>query len=400
MALPSSTTWRRLARRLSPATGRTRGEFATDTALTALAVVVGAATALPGASPQIPAWWWPWDLAFGALAAAAIWWTRRFPVAVAALMILPGTVAITAGVGVLVSVSRVGLLGPIRAAVLLTAVHIVMALPYHAVAPVPGMPWIVWVVVIPLLYSLCLCIGLLGRARQQVIAGLRASAARDRERYEERLSGARRDERERIAREMHDVLAHRISLLSMHAGALEYRATSSSPPDPQELSRAARIIRESAQGAVEDLRELLGLLRSDDELSTGAPQPRLDDLPRLVEEAAAAGQRVQLDSDLRGRAIREATQRTAYRVIQEALTNARKHAPHAAVTVQLRQSRDRLTILATNPLPPGVTRWDLPPAGNGLVGLEERVRIDGGWFSTGVEDGAFLLRAELPVGAR
>ena len=131
---------------------------------------------------------------------------------------------------------------------------------------------------------------------------------------------------------MHDVLAHRISLLSMHAGALEFRTTSPSPPRADELNRAARVIRENAQAAVEDLRELLGLLRSDGELGTGAPQPRLADLPALVQDAVAAGQRIDYASDANPRRLRETTQRTAYRVVQEALTNARKHAPGAAVT--------------------------------------------------------------------
>ena len=108
--------------------------------------------------------------------------------------------------------------------------HIACAIPYHAVVPIPGLPWKVWLVLLPLMYALAVCFGLLGRARRQVIAGLRESAARDRERYEERLAATRQEERERIAREMHDVLAHRISLLSVHAGALEFRAGSRRAP--------------------------------------------------------------------------------------------------------------------------------------------------------------------------
>jgi signal transduction histidine kinase len=186
----------------------------------------------------------------------------------------------------------------------------------------------------------------------------------------------------------------------MHAGALAYRVESPSPPDAEEVAQASHVIRESAQAAVEDLRELLGLLRSDEELGTGMPQPRLADLADLIGDAVAAGQVVEFSSDANPERLRETTQRTAYRVVQEALTNARKHAPNAPVRVLLRQDRSQLTIEAANAVPPGVTRWDLPPPGNGLVGLEERVRIDGGRFRATVEAGEFRLRADLPTGAR
>ena len=398
--MATSATWRRVAGRLSPAVGRTRGEWAADWALFALALLVGWLMANPIAYPQIGGWWWPWDIALGLLSSVSIWWTRRYPLAVGILLIVPGAVSITAMVGALVAVYRMGLLAPIRWALLLTALHVLAALPYHAVAPVPGMTWLVWLIVVPLMYALTLCIGLLGRARRQLIVGLRESAARDRERYEERLATTQRDERERIAREMHDVLAHRISLLSMHAGALEYRARSPHPPDARELQESAGVIRQNAQGAVEDLRELLGLLRSDGELGAAAPQPRLSDLSRLLDDAAAAGQHVDFDSDARPDRLRETTQRAAYRVVQEALTNARKHAPAAPVTVRLHQDRAQLTITTSNPVPPGITRWDLPAEGNGLIGLEERVRIEGGWFRAGVEEGEFRIVAELPAGTR
>ncbi|WP_127820106.1 sensor histidine kinase [Microbacterium sp. CPCC 204701] len=395
-----ASAWRRAAVVLSPAVGRTRLEWLTDSVLFAVAVLLWIQVAVPATNPQLPDWWRTWDLVLGAIATASIWWTRRYPLAVGILMLVPGALAIAAGAGALVSVYRMGLLAPIRAALAVTAAHILTALPYHLFLPLPGMPWQVWVVLIPLLYALCVCIGLLGRARRQLIVGLRATAARDRERYEERLATIRHDERQRIAREMHDVLAHRISLLSMHAGALEYRATSPTSPTPAELQDAARVIRENAQSAVEDLRELLGLLRSDDELATGAPQPRLTDLPHLIDAAVAAGQRVDFVNETRGGRLRDSTQRTVYRVVQEALTNARKHAPRALVTVRLTQDRSHVTVLASNPVPPGVTIHDLPRDGNGLVGLQERVRIDGGWFETTIQGGEFLLRAELPVGAR
>ncbi|MDH6181852.1 signal transduction histidine kinase [Microbacteriaceae bacterium SG_E_30_P1] len=385
-------------RRFSPAAGRTRGEWAWDIAIVSVSLLGVLLGYQPEFYPAIPSWWWPIDVALGLVATALLWWSRRFPVAVAVLMIVPGSLAISAGVPAVVVIARLALLARPRWSVLVTVITIACALPYHALAPVPGMDWLAWIIVIPLLYTLALCIGLLGRARRQVIVGLREAAARDRERYEERLSSTRRDERERIAREMHDVLAHRMSLLSMHAGALEYRATANGALAPHELTEAAGVIRENARAAVEDLRDLLGLLRSDDELGTGAPQPTLDDLPTLVAEAESSGQSVRFTSSL-GPDVRPGTQRTVYRIVQEALTNARKHAPHSPVTVSVDRLGDRVEIRATNPLPPGITLHELPEHGNGLIGIEERVRIDGGEFEATVRGGRFELVATVPVGA-
>jgi len=210
--------------RLSPfATRRTPGEWVVDSMLFAVSLSYWwyNGWALADYFPAIQDWYWPLDRALGLLACVLIWWMRAYPRSVALILIVPGSLAVSAGLAVLLGIHRVGLLAAPRSSILITAAHIACALPYHWVLPLPGMPWLVWIVVIPLLYALVLCIGLLGRSRQQVIEGLRASAARDRERYEDHLARTRRDERERIAREMHDVLAHRVSLLSVDAGALE-----------------------------------------------------------------------------------------------------------------------------------------------------------------------------------
>ncbi|CAM3392702.1 sensor histidine kinase [Occultella aeris] len=399
-AQSTTPTWRRLAARLSPAAGRSTGDLVADSALFVVALASWGYNGIPGVHPQIEGWWWPVDWVLGAVACVLLWWTRRFPLVVGAIMIIPGALAITAGFPVLASVYRMGLFGRRWPALALTGAHIATALPYHAVVPIPGLPWAVWIIMIPLLYLLCLCLGLLRRSRREVIAGLRENVDRERERYEERLANARRDERERIAREMHDVLAHRLSLLSVHAGALEYRATSPTPPDLAEIRAATGIIRSNAAAAVEDLRELLGLLRSDDALTTAVPQPHLADLEQLITEATAVGQQVDYVSDARPAAIRDSSQRTLYRIVQEALTNARKHAPHAPVTVRIRQTDRTVEVTVANAVPPGVTGLDLPPPGNGLTGLDERVRIDDGCFEANIEDGTFRLWAQLPLEAR
>lgn len=390
---------RRVLSALDPSVGRTRGEWATDIVLFVIALVSWFLSGNPEASPQIPHWWWPWDLALGLIGCAAMWWTRRYPLLIAIIMIVPGSLSMTSGFTALFAVYRAGLLARPSAALLVTLAHIAFALPYHVVLPVPGVQWLAWVIVIPLLYALALCIGLLTRARRQVIVGLREAAMRDRQRYEENLASTRREERERIAREMHDVLAHRISLLSVHAGALEYRASSPQPLTLDETRFAAGVIRENAHLAVEDLRELLSLLRDDGTLQTASAQPRLADLDALIAEAEAAGQRVQLSMTLDTTAVRETVQRTVYRIVQEALTNARKHAPQSRVRASIAAADGRVLVEIANPVAVGITALDIPESGAGLIGLAERVRIDDGTFSAGVVEGQFRVSADLPGGS-
>ena len=148
---------------------------------------------------------------------------------------------------------------------------------------------------------------------------------------------ARTAERTRIAREMHDVLAHRLSLLAVQAGALEFHPDA----EPSEIAHAAGVIRASAHAALGELRQVIGLLRDplDDGEAVGAteaerPQPTLTDLPRLVEESREAGMDVAFDLRLdHPEAVPDATVRAVYRVVQEGLTNARKHAPASSVEV-------------------------------------------------------------------
>jgi signal transduction histidine kinase len=356
----------------------------------------------------LPCWYWPIDVGLGVLAAVSLWWTRSHPALVGALLIVPGTLSVCAGFAVLAGVYRLGSLCPPRISTALVAVHLVFAAPYHWVAPVPGMSWLAYLIVILLLYLLSFSFGLLTRARRQVIEGIQRAALADRERYTTQLATLRREERERIAREMHDVLAHRISLLSVHAGALEFRTAPDSDPGHRPVSAAevhdaAVVIRENAYRAVEELRELLDVLREDDtavtELSTSRPQPKLGDVRILVEEARKAGQHVEIsiDDGALG-AVRASVQRTAFRIVQEGLTNARKHAPHSPVSISITGAAGRLRITVTNPVALGVTATEIPGAGAGLAGLSERVSIDGGHLDHGLSGGVFALAGDLPAG--
>jgi signal transduction histidine kinase len=204
-------------------------------------------------------------------------------------------------------------------------------------------------------------------------------------------------ERTRIAREMHDVLAHRISLLSLHAGALEVRPDAA----PAEVAGAAAVIRASAHQALQDLREVIGVLREgepSDQAAPERPQPTIAELTSLADESRAAGVRVRLDLRLEAAQVPDLTGRTAYRIVQEGLTNARKHAPGASVTVAVGGGAGSgLTIEIRNPWPvAGGGVVALPGAGTGLVGLAERATLAGGRLTHGVDGREFALTAWLP----
>ena len=177
-----------------------------------------------------------------------------------------------------------------------------------------------------------------------------------------RIEQAREAERRRIAREMHDVLAHRVSLLSLHAGALEFRPDAS----PEEVAEAAGVIRATAHAALEELRQVIGVLRDGaEERAPEPPQPTLADIPALVEECRAAGMRVRCRLDVPDAATAPAALgRTAYRIVQEGLTNARKHAPAAAVDVTI-AAGEQLVVEVVSRRPVGVAVAAEPLPGRG-----------------------------------
>ncbi|GAA0262412.1 sensor histidine kinase [Cryptosporangium japonicum] len=231
--------------------------------------------------------------------------------------------------------------------------------------------------------------GKLVRSQQLLVESWRVRAREAEEGQRLRVEEARHAERERIAREMHDVLAHRISLLAVHAGALEVRRSA-----PAEERRAAGVIRESAYAALEDLREVIGLLRNDD-TEADRPQPTLADVPSLVEQSREAGTAVTLERP-EFTAAAEGAGRHVYRVVQEGLTNARKHAPGAPVRVVLAERNGGLAVEITNPFG-AANGAPLPGAGSGLIGLGERMELLGGTLEHGrTSSGEFRLCAWVP----
>ena len=206
----------------------------------------------------------------------------------------------------------------------------------------------------------------------------------------EQLEQARLSERARIAREMHDVLAHRISLLSLHAGALAHRTDLTAA----DVRAAATVMHESAHQALTELRATLGSLR--DTSSTAPPQPSWTELPALLDEVREAGQIVEVSDEVTDAAQLPAQiGRHAYRIVQEALTNARKHAPGARVEVLMRgRPGQELHLRISNTLLLG--RVDPSSGGLGLIGLAERVNMVSGTLTNLVADERFILDATLP----
>jgi signal transduction histidine kinase len=158
------------------------------------------------------------------------------------------------------------------------------------------------------------------------------------------------------------------------------------------------VIRATARSALEDLRDVIGVLRDEPGDAVEPPQPTLARIPALVDESRAAGTQVSCRIELDDGEPAEALGRTAYRIVQEGLTNARKHAPAAAVDVALtRDRRDALIVQVVNRRPLGAADPSLPGAGTGLIGLAERVALAGGELEHGPRpDGDFVLRATLP----
>ncbi|GAA2743420.1 histidine kinase [Kitasatospora cinereorecta] len=222
------------------------------------------------------------------------------------------------------------------------------------------------------------------------------------EQARERARRARLEERTRIAREMHDVVAHRVSLMVVHAAALERVIAK----DPERARQSARLVGDVGRQALDELREILGVLRMADAHEEagpgGAAQPEPVDslaaLPRLVDQSRAAGMAVTFTVSGERRPYAPEAEQTAFRVVQEGLTNAHKHAGGAPVTVVLAYVPNGVRVVVVNePAAAKETGVALPSGGNGLVGMRERVLALGGSFAAGPADsGGFRVEAVLP----
>lgn len=334
--------------------------------------------------------WWL-DLALGLTAYVVVAFRRRHPLLIAVMLNAAAAVSgLAAGPAVLASVSlasrrrypEIMLVGLVSFAAGMTFVQVEPQSHDDAF----------WVDV---LINLVVTTAILGwglyiGSRRQLIWTLRDQVAKAQEQLAIRSGSARTAERQRIAREMHDVLAHRISQVSMQANAVMYRDDLT----PEQMRASVAIIQEKANEALVDLRAVLGVLRDGNGEILDRPQPTYADLADLIEETRKLGTHVELEDEVEGE-VPELAGRTAYRLVQEALTNARKHAPAATVRVSLRgDPATGLGVKVSNPL--GFGGVGAPESGLGLVGLRERMELAGGRLEVGRSRGHWNVVGWIP----
>lgn len=359
----------------------------------AISALVWPQYALAQWGDHMPLFWL--DVGAGLLAFALVPLRRRHPVVIGVVTgLLAGVSALAAGPATLAAVSVatgrrwtpvivVGLAQQIGAEIL------------SRTQPVDeGIPWWLNTGINVVVISACMGWGMYIGSRRELLWTLRDRAERAESERDLRVSKARGDERARIAREMHDVLAHRISQVSMHAGALAFREDLTA----EEMRATATVMQGQANQALIDLRGVLGVLRDS---ATGEildrPQPTYSDLAEMVEESRADGMHVEYESTVpEDTAPAENAGRTLFRIVQEGLTNARKHAPGTTVFVTISGTpEDGVDVVVRNPF--GFrTQPSAPRSGLGLVGLSERVELIGGTLEYRRDGSMFVLHAWIP----
>ncbi|MET9967882.1 histidine kinase [Streptomyces sp. NPDC006356] len=381
---------------------------------------------------------------FGVLAGSVLVWRRRWPIAVVlvSIAVMPAQMGFLMGVVGLYTLAASEL--PRRIIASLAGMSFVGALIVTFVWVRQGVArgsltvgdWVVPFASVTTALGVTappLLLGLYVGARRRLMESLRERAdSLERElqllaeRAEERAEWARNEERTRIAREMHDVVAHRVSLMVVHSAALQAVARK----DPDKAVRNAALVGDMGRQALTELREMLGVLRSGVQVERsqgavvplaavgaaaaaaadrgregpgegGADGPCLSELDALIGQSAAAGMVVDLSVEGESRSYAPAVEQTAFRVVQEALTNVHKHAAGAKTYVRLAHRVSEIAMQVENEPPPELSSASsvrLPSGGNGLVGMKERVVALGGVFVSGPTDaGGFRVSAVIPA---
>ncbi len=330
---------------------------------------------------------------------AALLWRRRSPLAsslaIAALVLassaawnVPDTI-VAPGVALMCSGFALGAHASQRSSIVGLAAF-VAALLAASVAERKGLGDFFFLAT---LYAVLWGAGTVVRSRSALAAQLADRAAVLEHERDEQAVLAAAAERARIARELHDVVAHCVNVMVLQAGA-ERRLIAGDQPQTAEVLRA---IEDTGRQALGELRRLLGLVRAPDAAPL-APQPTLADLPALAQRANASG--IQAATRIAGDrcALPPGIELSAYRIVQEALTNTIKHAPGAKATVEITYRPDTLDIHVTNTKPLTAPAPDAAGAGAGLIGMRERVALFAGTFDAGsVRDGGFSVRVRIPI---
>jgi signal transduction histidine kinase len=333
------------------------------------------------------------EVALGVVSYVLVWFRRRAPVPIAlAIALMSAVSGIAAGPATLAAVS-VATRRVTWEVLVVGLANFAAAQAYTTAAPFVDNDPLITTSVNVAVNAAMMGWGLYLGSRREIIWNLRTRAERAEREQELRVAQARSTERARIAREMHDVLAHRITQVSMHAGALAFREDLDSARLREGLSQ----IQGQANDALHELRDVLGVLREDDPGPlTARPQPTYDDIAALVDEARTLGLDVHWTDDIdTSTPVPPATGRTVYRIVQEGITNVRKHAPGAVVSIRSSgDARSGIRVLLANPV--GGVRAAAPGSGLGLVGLRERAELRGGRLVQRTEGSTFVLEAWLP----
>ena len=336
--------------------------------------------------------WMFWvDLALGVLSFVLVVNRRRRPFATALLLACFGVLSVSSTGPAALALVSLATRRDVPRIVAVGVLSVVAGTVFDLVVPHDDESWWISALFAAIVTGALALWGMYIGSRRELLWSLRDRADQAEQRQELRVEQGRALERERIAREMHDVLAHRISLISMHAGALAYRTDLS----PEQVRETASLVSDKAHEALAELREVLGVLRATEPTR---PQPTLVDLSALVDEATATGMRVLLDDAVPDpSAVPDRIGRTVYRLVQEGLTNARKHAPGSPVTVEVGGSPDGwLSVVVRNGRNGLADPTAATGAGLGLVGMRERVELAGGRLEVREDPGAFVLEAWLP----
>lgn len=355
---------------------------------------------------RLPWWHTTLDLVVGAAAIFVMRWRRQRPLLVCWAVVVAAIWCVSVNVVAVWALMSLATHRRWRQITAVSVVGIVAALfmgwsrdGQGAIALIEGHRWnhligaiVLWVLSVGIMVAIGVSIG----ARRDLVASLEERAETAEREQELRVLAGQQAERNRIACEMHDVLAHRLSLISMHAGALSWRDDLGS----EETQQIAATIRENAHDSLEELRAMLGTLRgSDISGPPDKPQPTVADFPQLVNEARFGGQQVRVYQQTDSfNGLPTAVGRHAYRVIQEGLTNARKHAPDCAVDVTISGGPGQgLGVVVSNPLPATAPNHPIPGSGAGLEGLRQRAEMVAGKISAGAtNDGRFELKVWFP----
>jgi signal transduction histidine kinase len=371
------------------------------------AVALGEVGAL-GAPPSGDVSWA--GVALAAARVVALWWRRSHPEAVLAVQ-LAGAVAArlwldgdgVATVALLVAVATVASRRGLRAGLLAVAADLLVWLLAVAVAGAPARA----LADALLRDSLFLVLGLYTGVRASYVQALRDRAERLERERELEARAAVDAERRRIARELHDVVAHHVSVMTLQAGGLEQRLLAGGA-DP-EATGAAAAIRRTGRAAMTELRRLLGVLRPDGAADDRQPQPGLEQIGELVARMREAGLPVALRRQGEDRPVAEGVSLAAYRIVQEALTNTLRHAGPVATEVAVTVTGDAVRVrvadegAADNGVESAFGRqeWDADRQRrrSGLAGMRERAALSGGTVQAGPRPGGgWLVEAELPTG--